>query len=196
MTGLAQVFREQVLGLFNPTTQIIEIDGVVDLYDTEAHQLRISKTSQPIETGSSITDNAIIEPRRLTMQGFVSNIAPPEFVVSVPAPERGKEAWARIVTLAEKREPVTILTMLELYENFLITGLDSRVDSATGTSLEFVIQLEEILFADSEFVTLPASSVGGPAANRAGTVEGGQKQSPEATGARGSLLSNILGVGE
>lgn len=190
---LATILLDQVLGIFTDRSQILEIEGVVDLFTDEIHSVRIQKTSQPIETGSSITDNSIVAPQRLRMAGFVSNLVPALFV-SLPVSERGKEAWVQLEELAKKREPVTIQTTLKLYENFLIVGLDARSDEQTGTALDFTVDFEEILFADSQFTTLPADILAAPADNKSGTVEGGIKQSIEETPERSaSLLSKILG---
>ena len=189
---LATIFKEQVLGFFTEKTQIIEIEGLVDLHPEENHELRVSSTSQPIESGSAITDNAIVEPQRLRMTGFVSNLVPAA-VLGLPAHERGKEAWAQLEALARKREPVTIQTTLKLYEGFLIEGLSVPINERTGTSLEFVIELKEAVFVNSEFTTLPADTLAGPAADKSGTVDGGVKQSVEVTPERkASMLSRIV----
>lgn len=191
---IADILKDQVLGIFTNRSQILEIEGVVDLFTDEIHTLRINKTAQPIETGSSITDNSIVEPQALRMVGFVSNLVPAERS-SLPASERGKEAWIQLEELAKKREPVTILTTLKLYENFLIVALEAQSNERTGTALEFSINFEEILFADSEFTTLPADKLAGPAVNKSGTVEGGNKQSIEETPQRAaSKLFEIFGA--
>ncbi len=187
---IADILREQVLGIFTNRSQILEIEGVVDLFTDEIHTLRIKKTSQPIETGSSITDNSIVEPQRLRMAGFVSNLVP-SLVASLPVSERGKEAWVQLQELAMKREPVTILTTLKLYEKFLIVSLEAQSNERTGTALDFTIEFEEILFSDSEFTTLPADILAGPAVNKSGKVEGGNKQSVEAGS---SMLFRIFGA--
>ena len=186
---IADVLQGQVLGLFTQKAQIIEVDGLVDLFPSEVHNVRVAKTSQPIENGSSITDNSIVQPQRLRMAGFVSNLRP-AIIASLPAPERGKEAWVQLEELAKAREPVTIQTVLKLYENFLIVDLSANVDESTGTALDFTIDFEEVLFANSEFTTLPADTLSGPAANKSGTVEGGTKQATQED--RGSLLTRIV----
>ena len=191
---VARTLDGQVLGVFDSRVQIIEIDGLVDLYYEEIHELRIASTSQPIEGGSSITDNAIVEPQRLRMSGFVSNLIPTgSGGDGLPVRERGKEAWAQLEALARTREPVAVQTTLKLYEGFLIEALSTTINEQSGTSLDFVIELKEILFADSEFTTLPADTVTGPAGNKSGTVDGGNKQSVDVPEKRkASLLSRIV----
>ncbi len=191
---VSNILEGQTLGIFTKKSQILEIEGVVDLFTDEIHTLRINKTAQPIETGSSITDNSVVEPQALRMVGFVSNLVPAEGS-SVPVSERGKEAWVQLEELAKKREPVSILTTLKLYENFLIVSLEAQSNELTGTALDFTINFEEILFSDSEFTTLPADILAGPAVNKSGKVEGGNKQSVEETPQRtASKLFEIFGA--
>jgi hypothetical protein len=193
MNTVVDILKDNVLGLFTEKTQIIEIADVVDLYPEENHSVRILKTSQPIESGSSITDNTVIAPQKLRMTGFVSNLVPTG-IAALPASERGKEAWIQIEELAKRREPVTVQTTLKIYENLLIVDLSARVDANTGLALDFTIDLEEILFANSEFTMLPADILAGPATNKSGTVDGGGKQSPNVPERRGpSILFDLLG---
>lgn len=191
---LSTILAGQVLGLFADKTQIIGFEDGVDLFTDESHDIKINKTVQPIETGSSLTDNAVVLPRRLKMTGYVSNVKP-SLLLALPSPQRGAEAWSRLVDMSKSRKSFDILTTLELLEGYMIISLGANSNERTGTALEFSIEFEEIQFADSEFTTLPADAVaGGPAESKAGTVESGTKQSAEPSPKQEeSLLSKILG---
>lgn len=176
-------------GLFGQDkTEIDGLAGIIDLWPEEAHSLSVSKTSYPVESGLSGTDNAVVEPKRLVLMGWVSDLRPLiDGLVTIPGPGRPKEAWSRIKELMEKLEPVTVITTLAMYENMLITAIDSTVNEDTGKTLRFNIVLEEILFAETEVTELPYIKEG-VAENKSGAIDGGLKQSEET---QSSLLKEV-----
>lgn len=179
-------------GLFGQDkTEIDGLTGIIDLWPEEAHALAVSKTSYPVETGLSGTDNAVIEPKRLVLMGWVSDLRPlVGGIVTISGPGRPKEAWGRIKELMEKLEPVTVITTLAMYENMLITAVDSTINEDTGQTLRFNIVLEEVLFAETEITKLPASALeGGAAADKSSSTDGGLKQSEET---QSSLLKEAV----
>jgi hypothetical protein len=170
----------QKFGLFKITpTKVEGLIGVVDLYPEETHNLTVNKTSYPIETGSSMTDNSVVMPKKLTLQGWVSDLKPLiGGLVAIEGPSRAKEAWNRIRILQEGREPVLVVTTLGTYKNMLIKTVDAVIDSTTGRTLKFTMALEEVLFAETKIVKLSAKKLG--KGNKKGSAEnGGLKQAAE-----------------
>lgn len=168
--------------------------GVVDAYPEEYHNYEVSTTNYPIETGGTLTDNAYVEPRILTMRAYVSEFLPSaDTIVKVNGRSRAIEAWERIREVASRREPVTVVTLIETYPNMLITAMNPVVNESTGYSLVFDISFKEVIFANTQITQLPPARVSGPAADRTSTVEGGQKQSREVEedSAQGSSLRGI-----
>ena len=62
---------------------------IADGFISEEHAVRISKTSYPVETGGSLVDHAVIQPRTLKLAGWVSDLLAPEG--SQGSPSRGKD---------------------------------------------------------------------------------------------------------
>jgi len=173
---LANIFKEQVLGLFSNNTRILNID-TADLYTDEAHTIEVRKTVHPVETGSSISDNVVVMPQRLKMKGYVSNLAPViPGLLSISSSERGRAAWKILEDLANKRELVDIDTVLTRHVGFLITNVQALSTDQTGSALEFIIEFEEFLFADSQSTTLSAFNLADNIRNKAGQIEAGIKQ--------------------
>lgn len=178
-------------GLFGQeATGIDGLTGIVDLWPEEAHGMSIAKTSYPVETGLSGTDNAVIEPKKLVMAGWVSDLLPlAGGIVTIPGPGRGKEAWGRLKDLMEALEPVTVITTLQMYADMLITAIDATVNEDTGKALRFNMVLEEILFAETETTELPATQLSGTAAKKGSATEGGLKQAADS---QSSLLKQAV----
>ena len=166
-------------GLYPQTrTEIPALVGRVDGYPVEEHRLDLGTTENPVESGSTLTDNAVKRPERLRLTGWVSDI--------LPAPgnrlsrDRSADVWAEIIELFKARTPITVVTALRVYRNMLVQRAIAPVDKMTGRSLQFTIDLEEVLFADTEIARFPPDTVAedGPAADRTSAVEGGDRPSP------------------
>ena len=126
---------------------MVPLQDIVDGYLAEEHTLRLSKTHYPVEdTGLPLTDHAIIEPRSLKLEGWVSDLLSPAGLGdATPAASRGVAAWQQIKTLMETREPIRVITTLDIYGSMLITSVKAPVDRTTGRALRFEMELEEVL---------------------------------------------------
>ena len=152
-----------VRGDASARSSLTPLPGIVDGFLTEEHTLRLSKTSYPVESGQSLTDHAVIEPRTLKLEGWVSDLLAP---AGEAGASRGLEAWQRITELMESREPILVVTTLGVYENMLITSVKAPVDRTTGRALQFEMELEEVLFRALERGQRPPPVRIGPAEHR------------------------------
>jgi len=182
LAALGTIINNSQFGLFaQESTDIEGLTGIVDIYTDENHKQTVTKTKYPVETGGTLTDNAVIDPKILILKGSVSDLNPLlGGLITIPGPGRGKEAWSRIVALKDALEPVSVVTLLEIYENMLITSIEAPKSWVTGQGLDFTITLEEILFAETQTTTLPASQLGEDIETKGSVVEDGQKQSIDA----------------
>lgn len=48
--------------------------AIFDVVTTETHESILSITSHPVEEGSDVTDHARLEPERITVEGYVTNV--------------------------------------------------------------------------------------------------------------------------
>lgn len=192
--GISQSFGNINFGIFGSgSTDIVALSGVIDIFPEENHNLPVTKTKYPIETGSSRTDNFVVEPEQLVLKGLVSNLQP--FLgglVSINDKTRIKEAWGRLRALKNNGELVGVVTLLGLYENMLVTNIDSTLSRDTGESLFFTITLEETLIAETEIVQLAPVKLIGPAGTKGSDTDGGQKQSQESTEPDTTVLQDII----
>ena len=118
--------------------------AIADGFISEEHAVRLSKTSYPVETGGSLVDHAVVQPRTLKLVGWVSDLLAPEGRRGNPS--RGSDAWLQLTRLVESREPFLAVTMLGVYPSMLITSLKAPVDRTTGRALRFEMELEEVQF--------------------------------------------------
>ncbi|GGG03944.1 MULTISPECIES: phage baseplate protein [Cysteiniphilum] len=184
------------------SNNIIVMTGV-DLWTAEQHKIKVKTTHYPIEDGSSITDNAYKKPSKITLTGFVSNlkVLTPEIPflfgsIGYVSTQKVKTAWQQIKALANAREPLTVITTVDKYENMLITEVDtSSMDKNTGTSLMFKLELTELNTVTSK--SLSPSVLRGdnnPVKNMTEKVNGGTRNSPTLPAEK--TLSILKGIGQ
>ena len=150
--------------------------AIADGFISEEHAVRISKTSYPVETGGSLVDHAVVQPRTLKLVGWVSDLLAPEGRRGNPS--RGSDAWLQLTRLVESREPFLVVTMLGVYPSMLITSLKAPVDRTTGRALRFEMELEEVQFRALERGQRPPPVRIGPAEDRSEEVDRGRDNAP------------------
>ena len=75
LAALGTIINNSQFGLFaQESTSIEPLTGIVDIYTDEFHKQTVTKTKYPVETGSSLTDNAVLDPKVLTLKGYVSDL--------------------------------------------------------------------------------------------------------------------------
>ena len=146
---------------------------LVDGYSVEEHKLTLGTTENPVESGSTLTDNAVKRRERLKLTGWVSDIlaAPGNRVTH----DRSATTWGVIVRLFEDRTPMDALTMIRTYRNMMIVQCVNTVDKTTGRGLRFTIDLAEMLFAETNIARFPPDIISGPAIGRSSEVDGGDR---------------------
>ena len=157
----------------------LPLAAIADGFISEEHAVRVSKTSYPVETGGSLVDHAVVEPRTLKLVGWVSDLLAPEGRRG--SPSRGIDAWLQLTRLLESREPFLVVTLLDVYPSMLITSLKAPVDRTTGRALRFEMELEEVQFRALERGQRPPPVRIGPAEDRSEEVDGGLVNAPSIT---------------
>ena len=54
----------------SPPRYVPPLAAIADGFISEEHAVRISKTSYPVETGGSLVDHAVVQPRTLKLVGW------------------------------------------------------------------------------------------------------------------------------
>lgn len=176
-----------------------ETDSFVDLWTSEHHSLKVNKSQYPVQSGFVISDTAYVEPKKLSLQGYIVNVQSVPFTfgaLGYQSKQRIKDGWQLLEKAAKELMPLNINTNVASYTNMLITGLSTSMDKSTGTNMLFNIDFEEIKIVQSQLVSLTPSKLEGdnnPAKNMTDKANAGQVQ-----GQSTSLASDFfksIGVG-
>ena len=167
--------------LYPRTRTSIEVlgTGLIDGYSSEEHRVGLRKTRYPVESGLTLTDNAVVNPERLRLEGLVSDLLPAPGNELVA--DRGTNLWNAIVALERDRTPFDVVTPIRVYRNMLIVRAEVPRNNRTGESLRFILDLEELLLGQTEVAMIPPGQATGPAQDRTTTVDGGDRTAPAET---------------
>ena len=159
----------------------------LDIIVSETTNTSSTITSNPVENGSDVNDNIIINPMSFTINGVVSDnkvypfggfnksskiLAGVDFSnVSTPS----KEAWEELLELQASRVPFSLVTNLKKYSNVVIESLSTTQDKDTSNSLHFVANLKEIILVGSKIITAEQFNESSVADMAVANIDGGFK---------------------
>lgn len=155
-----------------------------DAYLKMTHTSRLTITDQPVQTGAALTDHAYLEPRELSMDIGMSNVAK-SFVDGqfTGGYSRSVTAYEVLKQLQALRVPVQVHTRLGLYENMLVEVLSAPDDYTTLYGLQCTVTFREIMVAQVKTVKVSARPL------VTGSANGGQ---PQPVQANQSLLKQFM----
>jgi hypothetical protein len=156
-----------------------------DAYLKQTHISRLTITDHPVQTGAALADHAFLQPRELSMDIGMSNVAT-SFV-----PGQFSEGYSRSVTafhvlteLQRLRVPIQIHTRLNLYQNMLVEVISAPDDYTTLDGLRCTVTFREILVAQVKTVQISA---------RPQVTDSSNRGSPEPVTPNQSILKQISG---
>lgn len=163
-------------------TTVPALEGRVDGFPVEEHGAAVGLTQNPVESGSTIVDNAVKRPDRLRLTGRVSDILPaPGRLLN---PDGPADLWQEVLSLMANRVLLEVLTPLRTYRDMLIVDARTVRDRQSGFGLRFVIDFREVLYTETSLARFPPDVVDllGPAADRTSETDGGDRSSPVVAG--------------
>lgn len=154
----------------------IEFDAVL----LESHQWSADATSNPVETGSPITDHVIEQADKLALTGFISDSSitlSSNLAIFSGNKPKTQIAFDALREAIKAKETVTIYTKFKLYEDMIITKIDIPREKADGNSIEVKIELINIRKVSTALVDIP-KGIGTNQANSS-TANKAQKQADQ-----------------
>ena len=107
------------------------------VFSTE-HQASVTVTKHPVQQGASITDHSYVEPNEVTLDIGMSDS------MAGAGADHSVNAYATLRAMMVKREPLKLVTRLQVYNNMLITSMSAPDDKTTMNALRCTIYFTEI----------------------------------------------------
>jgi hypothetical protein len=156
-----------------------------DAYLKMTHTSRLTITDHPVQTGAALTDHAFLQPRELSIEVGMSNVAtslvPGQFTGGY---SRSVTAYQVLKDLQALRVPIQVHTRLGLYENMLVEVLSAPDDYTTLEGLRATVTFREILVAQVKTVQISA---------RPQVTDNSNRGNPEPVQPNQSIMKQILG---
>lgn len=142
------------------TSRVKTIGGIeVDAFLREQHSRSTQVSDIQVEDGSNISDNAVLDPIPLSIEGI---IGPGAASTGSGAPtNRVLEAFNKLDNLWQTAAVISVRTGLKIYDNMMITSFDVDRDASNGQSLPFTMTLKQTRIIKSQTVTIPKAKLGG-----------------------------------
>lgn len=183
---------QEVVNIFlvkRPKLGLIELDASV----RELHQESAEMTDNPVEAGVDMTDHYRDLPKRVQIEGVVSQLIDPVRIRSAADllnVTRHIDAWEALVALKESHERFTLVTSLAVYTNMMFENGPSAIRDLENTNvLRFTATLREVQVAFTSLAEAIAAEVADTASAAAARgTQGAAGASPgEASQATGVL---------
>lgn len=177
--------------------RIMRDGGSFDLEPDAARSRTIGQQAQatqwPVESGASISDHTIVMPVQVTVDCTFSP-APTLATSPAPGPGRPQQAWAALLSALEARQSCRVVTPDDVWEDLVITSLQSPQTADTGYSREITIEFQQIRRVSSQEAAIPASKVVGRLKHASSAVDKGQAQTgiAQAAAAAATILEISL----
>ena len=132
------------------------IDGYeIDVFTDEAHTFDSRITSDPVEDGADITDNIQELPDSITLTGIVSDTPFGQLAERrAPSEINSMIALNILKQVRSAREPVTIETNLDVYEDMALERLSVPQNAQTGDALQFTATFRKVRIVQTERSTV------------------------------------------
>lgn len=137
----------------------VELDLILD----EEHSKSAQVTENPLQDGRAISDGIFLELQEGSLTGLVTNhsvkraeerakqleLQDSETLMAeaenYQLENRAKQAWVDLKAVMDAKQPVTIVTSLEVYDNVAITNISTERNGDSGEALEIKVSFRQIL---------------------------------------------------
>ena len=137
----------------------VELDLILD----EDHSKSAQVTENPMQDGRAISDGIFLELQEGSLTGLVTNhsvkiaekrakqleLQDSETLMAeaenYQLENRARQAWIDLKAVMDAKQPVTIVTSLEVYDNVAITNISTERNGDSGDALEIKVSFRQIL---------------------------------------------------
>jgi hypothetical protein len=159
------------------------------------HVSKLNITTFPVQTGANISDHAFLEPKELTldigMTDVATSLVADQFVGSW---SRSVKAYQILRDLQLQRIPMQVLTRLGIYQNMLIESLSVPDSNETLYGLKCTVTMKEVIVATTRTVKVSSRPHVTDSTNR-GNAEPADAKESILYGQFGSLIPSASGKG-
>ena len=132
---------------------------LIDVCLNDTHEFRSQITSDPIEDGSTLTDNIINEPVDVSMECLVSNAPINSDIIDARSGETSpaNEAYQFLMKCRDDREPISVRTSLDTFDSMGIEHISIPRTAGRGDELRWSMTLKKMVIVTNIVTTRTAT---------------------------------------
>lgn len=111
---------------------------VFDAVFSTEHNLSITATQHPVQTGSSVSDHAFTNPTEVSIEVGMSD------AMQGVGADHSVNAFQQLKAIMMRKEPLTVITRLDTYKNMLITSISAPDNYETMHGLKAQVYFQQI----------------------------------------------------
>ncbi len=150
----------------------------IDAFREENHTRTSEVTVYPVETGATITDHVVNNPRIISVSGVVTDVPNSifGFIGGLIGESKVSSAFNALEKIIDSKIPVVLFTGLKTYTDLILIDFDVTRDVSTGDTLTFSATLQQINFVFTSLIVIPTigslQNLAKPVADVGTTVSG------------------------
>ena len=145
-----------------PSRKIGPFSATITTEEIATDELEV--TQFPVQNTAAISDHAFSKPGRLRLTVFFDDASTPL-----------AETYANLLELQKSRVLFDVVTGKRIHKNMLAVSITQTTDTKTENVLSITLELQEIILATVESVTLPARAAQRYPGRTGGVGNAGQK---------------------
>lgn len=160
----------------------------------ESPSFESKPTENVVENGAIVSDHVTQVPFKGSFRCVISN-TPVSIVKSfsnlINDENPVESALKLLEEFVDRREPFDMVTDMRTYKNVVISKFTPRRDTQTGSTLDFTLDVQQIIIVESVQVQVPKGIVRGSSYSAASEQEGGKQAADPTNPAeedKGSIL--------
>lgn len=140
---------------------MLRIDGYpIDVELSSTTSFESEATEYPVESGADITDHVRARPIEVEIEGLVSDTPigaiarDPSRLATAGFTRPSVDAYTRLQQIRDAREPVTIETSLDVYDNMMLIELSAPREASQGTAFKFTAKFRQVTLVTNNRTTV------------------------------------------
>lgn len=114
----------------------LDIEAII----SENYTCSATATKFPLENGSIVSDHVVNEPRKIKLEGFISNTP-----LDADPDNYAQSAYNELMTMYQTKQFVTVVSGFEIFQNMVITSLTIPRTVQTGQAIYFTAEMTQIM---------------------------------------------------
>jgi hypothetical protein len=112
------------------------------------HEQACIPTQHPLQTGYNISDHAVLQPARITIEVFMSDaIAAYSTGMWSGNPSKSVAAWQQLITLMQNRALITLNTRYQTYTNMLLVNVRGTDNQKNYFGGSFTLTFQQLIIS-------------------------------------------------